>query len=90
MKNKRLERLLDAARRRITPRGLLRLYGALGGLLFTYTLLYLLTTEEFGAYSALTEQIGTLLEHGLIVFLLGLGGFLLVDLLKREEQQTKE
>ncbi|MBQ8911625.1 MAG: hypothetical protein IJY89_03555 [Clostridia bacterium] len=87
MSKEKFEKMLERARERITPQGLLRLYGAVCALLFTYTLLYLQTRGEYGAYSALQEEVAALLEHGLMVALLGLCGFVLVEILKREEHR---
>jgi hypothetical protein len=46
--------------------------------------------EEFGAYSLLLVKISAIVEHGLMIGLLGIAGALLFDLLKKEKEQEKE
>lgn len=84
MKSKKLHRLSSYLRGTLTIEKILLFYGSFAGLVFTYALSLLVQGEEFGAYSLLLAKISAIVEHGLMIALLGIVGALLFDLLKKE------
>ena len=88
MKKEWLKGHFAIVERYLTLENVLLFYGVAAGLLFTYAL-SLLAKDSFGSFGALQEQIAVLLEHGVAVGLIGLGGGLFLDLLKKEKKKEE-
>ncbi|MBP3322455.1 MAG: hypothetical protein J6M12_08870 [Clostridia bacterium] len=88
--NEKREKMAGFLKDRLTPLLFLRFGFALCLLVLTYAMLSLLCLEEFGGLAPLKERIVALVEHGLALLLLGIGGGLLFDLLDRWEKRSAD